>query len=92
MINNPWYNRINSIPGMQNQQTYQMPQRPQNPMQMYGQIMQAMRNPAQFVKSKIPDIPDSIANDPDQILKYLKQNKGLTDQDIQRVQNSIPRW
>lgn len=90
-MNNPWYDKINAAPMTQNQPSYYAPQQPQNPMQMYGQIMQAMRNPSQFVKNRFPDIPDDIVNDPDRILAYLKQYKGLTDQDIQQAQNLMPR-
>lgn len=93
-MNNPWYDKINAAPMTmtQSQSSYYAPQQPQNPMQMYGQIMQAMRNPSQFVKNRFPDIPDDIANDPDRILAYLKQYKGLTDQDIRQAQNLMPRW
>lgn len=62
----------------------------QNPMQRMAYIMQAMRNPAAFVKQHIPDIPDEISNDPDAILSFLRQNKGLTDMDIQRVTGGYP--
>ena len=61
----------------------------QNPMQKMQYIMQAMTNPAAFVKSRFPDIPDGIQNDPRQILNYLQQSRGISDQQIQNVQNQI---
>lgn len=64
----------------------------QNPMQKMAYIMQAMTNPAAFVKQKFPDIPDSIANDPNQILQFLKQTRGITDAQVQTVANQIPRF
>lgn len=56
-----------------------------NPMQRMGAIMQAMRNPAAFIKQRFPDIPDNIINNPDQILSYLQQTRGITDQQIQQL-------
>jgi hypothetical protein len=53
-------------------------------------IMQAMRTPAAFVKQHFPDIPNDIANNPDAILNYWRQTKGLTDADIQRVTGGYP--
>ena len=47
--------------------------------------MQAMRNPAAFIKQRFPDIPDNIINNPDQILSYLQQTRGITDQQIQQL-------
>ena len=51
-------------------------------------IRQAMQNPAVFVKEHFPDIPDSISNNPNAILNYLQQTRGITDQDIQRLYNT----
>ena len=62
----------------------------QNPMQKMQYVMQAMINPAAFVKQRFPDIPDSIQNDSNQIMNYLKQTRGITDQDIQNIQNQMP--
>lgn len=62
----------------------------QNPMQKMNYIMQAMRNPAAFVKQHLPNIPDAIANDPNQILQYMQQNMGVTQMDIQNAQAQIP--
>lgn len=64
----------------------------QNPIQKMNYIMQAMRNPAAFVKQQLPGIPDQILNDPGQILQYMQQNCGVTQADIQRVASQIPRF
>lgn len=56
-----------------------------NPVQKMNYIMQAMQNPAAFVRQHFPDIPDSIANNPGQILSYLQQTRGISDQQIQQL-------
>ena len=61
-----------------------------NPMQKMQYILQAMTNPAAFVKQKFPDIPDQIMNDPNQILRYLQQTRGITNEDLQRVSQMQP--
>lgn len=58
----------------------------QNPMQRMQYIMQAMTNPAAFVRQRFPDIPENIQNDPNQILGYLQRTRGISDQQIQQVQ------
>lgn len=62
----------------------------QNPLQKMNYIMQAMSNPAAFVRQNLPEIPNEILNDPNQILQYMKQNMGLTDQDIRNASMQIP--
>lgn len=62
------------------------------PIQKLQAIMQAMQNPAQFVRNAIPDLPAEIANDPNQILQYLKQTRGITDQQIQMLTGQMPRF
>lgn len=57
-----------------------------NPMQKATYILQAMQNPAQFVKQQFPDIPDQIMNNPTQILQYLQQTRGISNQQIQQAQ------
>ena len=64
----------------------------QNPMQKMQYIMQAMRNPAAFVRQAIPDLPQNIANDPNQILKYLQQTRGISDQQIQMLAGQMPKF
>ena len=64
----------------------QMAPRP-NPVQMITGIMQAMMNPAAFVKQKFPDIPQNIANDPNQVFNYLQQTRPqVSQQQIQEAQ------
>ena len=77
-------------PQMQPQVPMMSGMRFQNPMQKMNYIMQAMRNPAAFVKQHLPNIPDQIANDPNQILQYMQQNMGVTQQDILNAQSQIP--
>ena len=86
-----WYEKIVS-----NSQPVQQPQGYsgmtfQNPMQKANYIMQAMQNPAAFVQKVFPNMPSNIANNPNQILMYMKQNCGLTDADIQAAAAQIPK-
>lgn len=60
---------------------------PSNNMNRMMLAMQAMQNPAAFVKNAFPDIPDAIQNDPSQILGYLQRTRGITNQDIQNLMN-----
>ena len=64
----------------------------QNPMQKMAYIMQAMRNPAAFVRQAIPDIPQEISNNPNQILQYLQQTRGISNEQIQQVAQQVPRF
>lgn len=83
---NPLYQQLmGSMPQQQTQPQQSGGVRFQNPMQKMNYILQAMRNPAAFVKQSFPDIPDSIANDPGQILSYLQQTRGISDQQIQQL-------
>lgn len=87
---NPLYQMMNgSMPMAQ-------PMMPQNPMQRMSFLMQAMKNAPQFVKQAFPDIPDDISNNPGQILQYLQQTRGITNQQVQQMMNQIPqlqqRW
>ena len=86
---NPLYNQL-----MGGQKAQQVPQvsASMNPLQRMGQIMQAMRNPAQFVRNAIPDLPAEIANDPNRILQYLQQTRGITNEQIQQIAGQIPRF
>ena len=94
MMNN-WYNRINGMPQVQ-QRTPSESQisgiRFQNPMQKMNYIMQAMRNPAAFVREQFPDVPENIRNNPDEILRYLQQTRGSQfAQDMQQVSGMCGR-
>ena len=58
-----------------------------NPIRMITGIMQAMANPAAFVKQNFPDIPDGIKNDPNQVFNYLQQTRPqVSNQQIQEAQ------
>ena len=61
-----------------------------NPMQKYQYVMQAMRNPAAFVRQAFPDIPAEIQNNPNQILQYLQQTRHISNQQIQNLMNQNP--
>lgn len=63
-----------------------------NPVQKMNYIMQAMRNPAQFIREHISGIPEYAFNDPtgNGVLNYMQQNMGVTQQDIMNVRNQIP--
>lgn len=68
---------------------FMSPSAPVNPMlNKMAMIRQAMQNPAAFVKEHFPDIPDNISNNPNAILNYLQQTRGITNQDIQRLYNT----
>lgn len=64
-------------------QQFMMPQR-------MTAMMQAMQNPAAFVRQQFPDIPAEIANDPNQILRYLQQTRGIPDARIQQLMTQYP--
>ena len=64
----------------------------QNPIQKANYIMQAMRNPAQFVRQQFPDIPDNIANDPNQILQYLQRTRNISNDQLNQIVNQFPRF
>ena len=63
-----------------------------NPYQQMQQVMSAMNNPAAFLKQKFPDIPNEIMYDPNRILQYLQQTRGITNEDIQKVQGEMLPW
>lgn len=90
---NPLYQQFMGLSNPKNSpagfsgQTFQF----QNPVQKMQYIMQAMTNPAAFVKRAFPDIPDGIQNDPNQILNYLQQSRGISDQQIQALANQMPK-
>lgn len=62
-----------------------------NPMQKMNYIMQAMRNPVQFVREHVSGIPESAFNDPtgNSILNYMQQNMGVTRQDIMNAETQM---
>lgn len=79
---NPLYQQL--MGGGMPQTNQMMPMNNANRMML---AMQAMQNPAAFVKNAFPDIPDEIQNDPNQILGYLQRTRGITNQDIQNLMN-----
>ena len=81
---------MNPLYQQQMQAGFGMPSQPVrlNPFQQVTAFWQAMRNPAAFMKSRFPDIPNEISNDPNQILGYLQQTRGITDQDLQQLYNT----
>lgn len=58
-----------------------------NPIQRMNFIRQAMANPAMLIRQQFPDIPEQIMNNPAQILQYLQQTRGITNQQIQQLIN-----
>lgn len=90
---NPIFNMLmGNQPGMPQMQPTSPQQMPSTPVSRANAIYQAMINPAAFVRQAIPDLPPQIANDPNQILQYLKQTGRVTSEQIQQVANSIPRF
>lgn len=79
-----WYDRINGTQ-MQRPQSINGGMQFQNPIQKANYVMNALRNPAAFVKEQFPDIPENIQNNPDEILRYLQQSRGISDQQIQQI-------
>lgn len=79
-----WYDRINGAP-IQRPQPINSGMQFQNPIQKANYVMNAIRNPAAFVKEQFPDIPENIQNNPDEILRYLQQSRGISDQQIQQI-------
>lgn len=85
---NNWYDRINAIPQVMQQSSGPVFQ---NPIQKAQYIMQALTNPAAFVKQQFPDIPDQIAGDPNQVLRYIQQTRGISDSQLSQIMNQYPR-
>lgn len=80
---NPLYQMLTGgMPGAQTGNASPMSRVGANPIAQIGTIMQAMRNPAGFVKNAFPDIPDQIMNDPNQIIQYLQRTRGITGEQI----------
>lgn len=82
-MNNAWYDRINGSCSFA-QPIFQ------NPMQKVQYIMQAMQNPVVFVKQQFPDVPDNILSDPNQVLRYLQQTRGISNDQINQIVGQFP--
>ena len=78
---NNWYSRIVGA----NPQPVNSGMAFSNPMQRAQYIMNALANPADFVRQQFPDIPENIRNNPNEILRYLQRTRGITDQQIQQI-------
>ena len=66
-----------------------------SPFEKMNMIFQAMKNPAQFVRNSIPDLPENISHDPQKILNYLQQTRGISNEQINTLLNqfgSMPRY
>lgn len=61
-----------------------------NPMQKVNYILRTLTNPAAFVKQQFPDVPDSMMNDPQQILGYLQQTRGIDNGQLQQILGQFP--
>lgn len=59
----------------------------QNPVQKVQYILQAMTNPAAFVRQQFPDVPEDIQNDPNKVFEYLQRTRGQVSQSqVQQAQ------
>lgn len=82
---NPLYQQLLGGPGMQSSgMTFQ------NPLQKANYILRTLTNPAAFVKQQFPDIPDSMMNDPRQILGYIQETRGIDNNQIQQILGQFP--
>lgn len=61
--------------------------RSMNSLMKMQYMMQAIRNPAAFVRQAFPDILVEIQNNPNQILQYLQQTRHISNQQIQDLIN-----
>lgn len=87
---NPLYQQMMGMGGAMGQPMALPSMNPMNPMQRMQMVMSAMQNPAAFLKQKFPDIPDQYLHNPNLIMQYLQQTRGITEQDIQNVQAQMP--
>ena len=88
---NPLYQQLMNPSGMTPNTGYSGGMQFQNPIQKMQYIMHAMTNPAAFVRQAIPDLPSDISNDPNRILQYLQQTRGITNAQIRQAASMIPR-
>jgi hypothetical protein len=93
---NPLFNMLNGQqPQIKNQMAMPITRSPQflNPIQRMNYILQAMQNPVAFIRQNLPGIPDEAYNDPtgNSILRYMMNNMGVTQLDVQNAANQIPK-
>ena len=65
---------------------------PMSPIQKANAIYQAMRNPAEFVRQMVPYLPPEISIDPNRLLQYLQQTRGISNEQIQQLAGQIPHF
>lgn len=87
---NNWYDRIVGS-FMQPQQQVSNGPVFQNPIQKAQYIYRAMTNPGAFVKEQFPDVPDEIMNDPNRVLQYIQQSRGISNDQLNQIVNQYPR-
>lgn len=85
---NPLYQMLNGGFGLNQAQNISI----DNPMALMNAAAQAMQNPAWFIKQQFSDIPNEIANDPNQILGYLQQTRGITNSQIQQLRQLMQNF
>lgn len=61
----------------------------QGVMQKAQQLAGAFQNPQQLVQRFFPDAPAQVANNPEQLLNWMKQTGKVNDQQIQMVRSMI---
>lgn len=85
---NAWYDRINGAPPpVQYSGGVQFA----NPMQKMNYIMQAMTNPAAFIRQQFPDIPEEVLNGgPNQVGNYLQSRLGAPNPQLQQLIRANP--
>lgn len=60
-------------------------------MQQAQQLQQAMQNPQRLVQQYFSDVPSDMQNDPDKIVQYLIDSGRITRQQINQIQQMLPR-
>ena len=63
----------------------------QKVMAQAGQMMQSFQNPQQLIQRVLPDIPEGIRNDPNQIISWLQQTGKVTEQQIRMARSMMGR-
>mgnify|MGYP006988837141 CR=1 FL=1 len=58
-------------------------------MQQVNQIMRGAPNPAMLAKQYFPDIPDEYLNNPEQVLAYIQQSRGIDSNAIQQLRQMM---
>ena len=47
---------------------------------------------AKEIKQQFPDIPDTMMNDPNQVLQYLQQTRNISNDQLAMLMNQFPRF